>query len=955
MSTRQTNAEPQKPANSTELSLGAAPHDLKTSAYARFLHPAVFLSGLFVFALAIRCAYNFYIPHVNNFASCDAYEYIENGRSLLELGAQPFSFWHKSFACLFGYGQPSDWVLVKTTLAPLKDFYISGPVFPAFLAGIAVFAHASNVHFLWPQFLFGNSVASALTCVFISLIAERCFGRKTGYLAGVLASIYPGFIVNSGRLYSETFAAFLLSAISYLAIRGFAADAKSADSAKSNGNNFWLVFASGFMAAALQLTRSVMVVLTLALLPLTAIQQRGWRRVSFLLPFVLGFAVIALPWLGFQKLAFGGGGLVVDRVGHYNFFIGNNVDTQGWLSYPYPDGRNVEDRAFPELMRSAVKKSPSRWVRLMLDKPLRLFKFPWNDFRTPIGFIDFKWQVLIHELIVLFACLGLGLNLFVTRLRAATKPEFYGRLYLAGLLAFHCIYYLFITVPRYNLCAMPEMLIFAAASLTLLAQTLIDKASRTKALLLCGSILMLVLAARINMLPYLVAMGNDAQNSWLIEAFVRGAALIACTLSVVAVCQNLEGQRKLAKLTSAFLAICMLPLFVVPLRANGRTYEWTHSITFSSKPVKQELRIPVATLRGSKNGLYLLIDTLGVRENSEGFSVSVNGESLKSPILPSMSFAENFDRFIDLAPGNVQREGERMWDSLCNSADCSNINLRQWSMILLPPSILQKAIDRADAEGYQRAKLAISISNHSPKPLELFGAYETGKERILPSVDTYSWEKVFYGVENSEGLTDTRYDIKLPTTTLQSSAADLSDAPGLQNGSYNLALLSAPAASINFEPRLIATAQIGSARVRDADQKYLPLNIEALPRSSEAIWIMEIKGRARVLSGDSCPAANLRVSYEGKDKTAFIYNSAWSPRTLADSREWKDFEFAVPIKPLVERGDAREAMLSIKLATKESPYLNLQKFCKGEAEFADLTVNVYAIPSNPIGLGHQVH
>lgn len=959
-----TPAEPRNSVRSvnTLLSSASQRNDGLNKFGVLFKKPGLFLVLLFLGSLGLRCAFNFYIPHVNNFASCDAYEYIQNGQALLNLFSQPAVFWQKSFACLAGFGSTADLALVKSALAPLKDFYISGPVFPAFLAMIAVItggAAAQNIHFVWPQLLFGNCVVSALTCVFISLIARQCFGKTTGIVAGVLAAIYPGFIINSGRLYSETFAAFLLVALSYLTIRGFNVQPKieeNATVASDNGNNFWLVFLSGFLAGALQLTRSVMFVLSLVLLPITAIQQKGWRRLAFVLPFAVGFALVALPWLGFQKLAFGGGGLVVDRVGHYNFFIGNNVDTQGWLTYPYPDGRNVENRTFPELLQAAVKKSPSRWVRLMLDKPLRLFKYPWNDFRTPLGPIEFKWQVLIHELVVLFACLGLALNLFLTRFRVASKPELYGRLFVAGLLAFQCIYCLFITVPRYNLCAMPEMIIFAAASATLLAQLMKDSASKTKGLLLCASLLMLIFALRTNMLPLFVAFGLSPQNSWIIEAGTRTATLLACLVSILGASQLLFGQRRLAKAVSVFTALCMVPLLVVPLRANGRQFEWQHSITMSSAPVRQELLVPVQAARRAKNGFYLLIDTSEVRQYSQGFSVTVNGERLTWPVLPSMSFAENFDRFIDLDSVNVQREGERMWDSLASSADRVNLELRQWSMILLPPEILAKAVERAEGEGTDKAKFFVSISNHSPLPLQLFGSYDSGKDRVLPSVDVYSWEKVFYGVENSEGLTDTRYDIKVPAQTLVCTEKDLSEEPGLQKGSFNLALLAAPAASPNFEPRLLASISLGSAYIDKLDGKQMPISTEELPKSADALWIIQLSGRARVISGDSCPSANISVRYAaGNDGKPFIYNSAWCPRALSDSREWQDFESAIPIKPIVEKGSAQEASINLKLSTKESPYLNLQKFPQGEVEFADLVVNVYAIPSNPIGLGHRVY
>ena len=109
----------------------------------------------------------------------------------------------------------------------------------------------------------------------------------------------------------------------------------------------------------------------------------------------IGFACVALPWLAFQKVAFGDASLIVDRVGHYNFFVGNNTDTQGWLSVPYPDGRGIEEKPLHGISgEEAYQRNPSHWWSLLpVDKPLRLFQFPWNDYRTPIDRLGFKGQV----------------------------------------------------------------------------------------------------------------------------------------------------------------------------------------------------------------------------------------------------------------------------------------------------------------------------------------------------------------------------------------------------------------------------------------------------------------------------------------------------------------------------------------------------------------------------------
>ncbi len=938
------------------------------------------LSALFVFALLIRCAFNFWIPHVNNFAACDAFEYINNGQALMQLGAQPAAFWQACMSVLAGNHSADTLKLVKEGLEPLKDFYISGPVYPAVLALniIAFGGGVGNVHNAWPALLFGNSLVSALTCVFIALIAQESFGKREARFAGIISAIYPAFIVNSGRLYSETFACFLLSALAYLTIRGF----------RNGGNNLVLVFLSGFLAAALQLTRSVMSALSLALIPITALQQQGKRRLFFLLPFIIGFSLVAVPWLAFQKLAFGGGGLVVDRVGHYNFFIGNNIDTQGWLSYPYPDGRNVESTSFPQLFSSAFKKSPARWTRLMLDKPLRLFKYPWNDFRTAIGAISFKWQVAIHELVLFLSLLGLTLCTLLSFPQMADRKQLYSRLFLAGLFAFHCVYYLFITVPRYNLTSIPEMIIFAAAALGLASRMIEDKQTRSQGLLLTGSSIALFLLMRLNLLGVFANLAS-VETSWVLQSALRFIAFAAVIFSCVRSVQSSAGYKRTALTALSLMAIAICPLIVMPLRANGRLQEW-HVELKPGEQVQQEMQLARSELQKT---IYLLVDTEGVKQGADGFELSINGEKLSGPLLPSMAFAEDFDRFLDLGNNSVQREGERMWDSLTNSADCGNIDLRQWSMIPIPSSVLKRVANESSTNDKQTLSLNVSIKNAGHQIIRLYGSYDTGnKERLLPSVASYSWEKVFYGVENDEGLTDTRYDIKVPASTLSVRKQDLSDEPGLQNGVYNLAFLIAPPVSSQNE-RLnssVPTVEHQSDSMKELASFEVPIlekieskkgvnipidldtavegpnslntllrqpskRIWASKINNDTVWLFVVKGSSKVRSGSACPAAEITTTYTRPDGSKYTYKSSWIPRRLPRENigENAPFEFIVPIKPIVQGAKASFANLNLRITTKESQYLNLQKQPEGIIDF-ESEIKLLSLPSNPIGLGHQV-
>lgn len=940
---------------------------------------------IFVLALFARIAFNYWLPHANNFASCDAYEYISNAQALLKvIGSLDADFFAQAASCFAGTASAGQIESLKEFLAPLRDFHISGPVFPAFLAASVALVGGSsiNVHFLWPVLLGANSLVSALSCILIALIARSAFNRQTALVAGLAAAFYPAFIVNSGRLYSETFATFLLLLISYITVRGFS----------PGGNSMLLVFASGFLASALQLTRSVMVVLSSLLIPITFMQQAGKKKFLFILPFALGFSLLAFSWLGFQKLAFGGGGLVVDRVGNYNFFIGNNVDTQGWLSYPYPDGRGVEKESFGKLLSSSIEKSPGRWFRLMLDKPARLFAFPWNDFRTAIGPFSFELQVLYHQLVLLFAAAGICLFSFLSPKAEPEKKQLYARFYLLGLLGFHCIYFLFITVPRYNLTAMPELIIFAAAGLS----TLIGMAARADtrkaalALLLSASLFFVCISS--SLLPFLSMLGLRADLAWGVQAALRCILLFLSAGAAFCLAGNLFGKKKLQLALSAPLLVAMLSLLILPLRACGRYNEWYQDLSLSSPALKQTIRLPLSLFAETKfspqngvgpqlnlsfkdRGLYLLLDSSGVRQAEDGLSISVNGEKISAPVMPSLAFAENFDRFLPLGENkSVQREGECMWDSLSNSANCSNVDLRQWSMICLPGKLLEKAVARAESASDSYVSLELLVANRSLKALRVYGSYELGaKERLLPSVDLYSWEKCFYGVENKEFLTDTRYDIKVPAFTLVPSNEDLADAPGKQSGVFNVVCLLAPPFPLVSEAENANSAEVAAEKLAGLKlvQRYKieDCRVEAgkdchssglkLPllknREDGALYLYRVKGRSRSFAGEMRPQVQVDTLYRRADSSSFRYESAWQPKLAPSSREWRDFSFCLPIKALVESAEATEAILKLGISPASSAYQNVDSRASGGLEYADLAVELYKMPTNPIGLGHRVY
>ncbi len=324
------------------------------------------LVAIFTLSLVLQIYFNFFAVHVNNHGSCDASEYLRNAKALIKVSELPSDRWGNIVRAACGMASPRELNRAKEDLTILEEMHQSGPVFPLFLATsfCASGAGFSNSNDAPP--LAAQSLLAALACVFLALTVELGWNRRTAVIAGVIGALYPAFIVNSGRLYSESFATFLISVALYL----------TASLIVRQRLPLPLLFLAGFDLACLHLTRSIMVVYTLSFLALVCIMfwRRHWsgtgtlagsaktlvnpRLLGDLIPVVLGMSLVILPWLGATKIMFDKPAFVIDRVGNYNMFTGNHVESAGWLSYPYPDGHGLETKSFGKLMKEAIKSDP---------------------------------------------------------------------------------------------------------------------------------------------------------------------------------------------------------------------------------------------------------------------------------------------------------------------------------------------------------------------------------------------------------------------------------------------------------------------------------------------------------------------------------------------------------------------------------------------------------------------
>ncbi|HEY9784027.1 MAG TPA: glycosyltransferase family 39 protein [Candidatus Obscuribacterales bacterium] len=891
--------------------------------------PIVWL--IFAFALALRLWFNFAAPHISALDAADASEYLRNARALSELpdrlGQIGWTTVASAAAAIFEGARTEALTQVRGALTSLKEVYQSGPVFPLFLSAcLSLPGAAENRDAV---LLFSYSFLSASMTLFVFNLARAGWGRTTAYCAAILTAVYPAFIVNSGRLYSEIFAATLLSALAWLIGRTLE---------KGEGTPLrWA--ALGVLSAALQLTRSIMCVITLCLMPLSIVleRKRKWWLKSALL--IAGAAAVLMPWAGLQQLAFGKGGLIVDRVGHYNLFIGTNVPGQGFLSYPYPDGRGIEQKTFAQIIRQSMKESPWRWLKLMADKPVRLFKAPWNDFRTSIGPWTYEKQVAFHQLLMLFAALGAALA-FARR----GDGKLTVRLFVAAVVLIHCAYLLFITVPRYNLTAMPFLLIFAGAGLTYLMGAIRGAGRATPATsepphfsfrvadsAAAPAKLLVSLAVLIAALPLNHFAAAQAFPFWAGNGLALAIALLkiaALILFAVALKQQLarEYQSPKASLAAAtLLLLLMLPFVCLPLRAHGRPGETRMLLMDRNPTLRQTFKLPFA-VEELPPVLFLAIDAPSQKAVSEGIAVTCNGAPVEPLVLPGLALIQQPEGLKSFRKNFVNFECDYIFDAMCAPSGIGNGDLRQW--FLLPIS------SKHLPQGAQ--SLTVEINHRGAHPVPIFAS--AGPDRLLPSLNRYSWEKAFYGVENDTGLTDARYDQVLKS---KAAAGGRKEDKGLRP---NILLLAPPSDQMERQPGASSSKTLVFETKVSEQKQFSSVDIQLgelkAPEEGSSVWVARFTATMSAQAG-----VRPRVIFSGKDAAGkpVRYASPYAPRIVSGEK----LDFCLPVLAHVFPG----SLSSIQFAVGPSAKSDGKPDKEETIAVNDLKIALHLLPVNPIAAG----
>ncbi|MBX9693776.1 MAG: glycosyltransferase family 39 protein, partial [Cyanobacteria bacterium] len=361
---------------------------------------------------------------------------------------------------------------------------LDGPVYTSFLALVQLAAGIAQTNdFASHARTFGcfNAIIDALCCVLIYFAGRKAFGGRTGLIAALLMCVYPPAIINTMLCYAEPFSYFLLTLWVVLAFQ-------LQSILGSPRKSFGVGLALGCVSALIMLSRSIFFPLpAVALFILICMQVRSTSQsdsieenasqtqtqsslVSRVKPYGLpliamavGALVVMAPWIMFTHSITGKFTPWVNRAPGYNLYVGNQLRTDGWRTWPAHEGICNDMEGAVESVSKNLQSDPSRFSGLLLRKLSRLWAGVWNDFKCPFLKVSWMGQNLFHDLILLLAVTGM---LLLFESRAQQKDRFQYGIVLGFLVLYHCLYACFEPVARYAISAMPFAVLLASYTIS---------------------------------------------------------------------------------------------------------------------------------------------------------------------------------------------------------------------------------------------------------------------------------------------------------------------------------------------------------------------------------------------------------------------------------------------------------------------------------------------------------
>ena len=331
---------------------------------------------------------------------------------------------------------------------------------PFFLAAIyTVFGYSPQIACTF------QSVISSLTCIVIYYIGKTVFGRKVGAISGLIAALYPTFIIFCGDLRSETLFLFL-SGLSVLFLLRTPGDS-SARSIFIAGVSFGLAML--FRPAIMGLAPIVCIWILLS-------SQDRKKNLMKSIAFCIVLMAVISPW-AIRNYDVHHQFVLVSTNGGVNLWLGNNADATGmacnylknettlWTIWNTSDDEVKREQLFYEKGFAFIRENPIDVLRLDIKKfsylwgiSFHFFGMQLNDmFINPIP----KWLFLVLAPLTILPYIAL---LPLALIGVVFYQNWNKSTYLLILIIFYytLVHSVVLAETRYHLQIIPYLIIFAA-------------------------------------------------------------------------------------------------------------------------------------------------------------------------------------------------------------------------------------------------------------------------------------------------------------------------------------------------------------------------------------------------------------------------------------------------------------------------------------------------------------
>lgn len=277
-------------------------------------------------------------------------------------------------------------------LHPFVPIVDRAPLWPWLIAEVALIFGRANIY----DRLFLCALGAG-TCLFLYLFAHDLFGKRIGFVAGLIACIYPALYIYDGWMYTESLYTFLLIAICYCVL----CIQRGKDQQRTR---LWIV--CGVLLALLSLTRPNGIILIVLFIVWTIFMH--WRKVlckhtlrNVALTTLIACALIA-PWTirnyhvshSFVPIATGDGTVLL---GAYNDKTLTDPGSLGSWSNPLHATTQTSATLKPflpylfscnpvcEIQREdASKNAAFQWIRTHLSSMPAMLVYHLRNLWTPI-------------------------------------------------------------------------------------------------------------------------------------------------------------------------------------------------------------------------------------------------------------------------------------------------------------------------------------------------------------------------------------------------------------------------------------------------------------------------------------------------------------------------------------------------------------------------------------------